>query len=184
MFDKTYLRKFESPRLLFRPMLESDSEIVVGWRNSPHVASKSRNSRTDLTIYEHIAWFRGSRSHRVDYILLTKTTMTPIGSVSFDTKKLLENELAAELGKYIGDPSFLGKGYGKEMTDHWLDFGFRDLALHKIHAVVSKSNLINIRLNLSVGFEVETEEPRFPVTDEFVHMSLSREAFERFRKAR
>lgn len=187
----------ETRRLRLRPMTEADGEIVVSWRNSDHVASMSRTpQREALTVEKHLQWFRHTRADRIDYIIeekiprsdkhpsketpSEKNTFRPIGSLSFTRRKvpgqLLKNcaelKKCAELGKYIGEKTALGKGYGYEATACWLEYGFAVLELDCVIAATLLQNKANIRINKKLGFseagprreaflfEVHPSEPR------------------------
>ena len=65
------------------------------------------------------------------------------------------NHLKAELRKMIGNPKYRGKGYAKEATKLWINYGFCNLDLKKIYLNTFDTNIRNIRLNEEVGFRVE-----------------------------
>jgi len=77
----------------------------------------------------------------------------PIGTVAFLNHDI-ENQ-KAELRKLIGDPTFRGKGYGKEATKYWIKYGFEKLNLKKIYLNTTDTNFHNIRINEELGFKVE-----------------------------
>lgn len=59
------------------------------------------------------------------------------------------------LGIAIGEFSDRGKGYGTEAMRLMLDFGFRELNLHRIQLTVFEYNTVAIRLYESLGFTRE-----------------------------
>ena len=61
----------------------------------------------------------------------------------------------AELRKLIGNPAFRSKGYGKEATKLWIQYGISNLGLRKIYLNTLQTNVRNIRLNQELGFKVE-----------------------------
>jgi [ribosomal protein S5]-alanine N-acetyltransferase len=142
-------------RLILRPMNEADAAIVVRWRNSQHVAKFSK-SKSKLTIEGHLAWFRKTRKTRIDYVMLKKNDLIPIGSFSFkEYIDLNGKNPCAELGKYIGEVSALGKGYSKEGQKLWIEFGFNYCHFNTIVALTRSDNFPSFRVNEGMGFMVE-----------------------------
>jgi len=85
--------------------------------------------------------------------IITLKDKTPIGLMAFlDCDK---NQKKAELRKLIGEPAYRGKGYGKEATKLWIQYGISNLGLHKIYLNTLQTNVRNIRLNEELGFLVE-----------------------------
>jgi len=103
-----------------------------------------------------------NNSYSLDEILFSKNNSlgvitlkddTAIGLVAYinhdnKTKK-------AELRKIIGVPNLRGKGYGKEATKAWIEYGKNILGLRKIFLSTTDTNIRNIRLNEELGFKVE-----------------------------
>ena len=61
----------------------------------------------------------------------------------------------AELRKLIGDPDCRGKGLAEEATRLWVSYGIHGLGLKKIYVSTLQTQIANIRLNESIGFQVE-----------------------------
>ena len=166
----------ETPRLILRPMSDSDAPLVVKWRNSQHVASMSLRSRqASLTIEQHLAWFSRTRSERVDYVIELKEGLQPIGSLSWVWHELSKSQLCAESGKYIGEPSALGKGYASEAATRWVQYGFEDVGIDFLIAISRFDNTPNIRLYEKIGFVVRPwPEQLERSSDNWVFMSLKK----------
>jgi RimJ/RimL family protein N-acetyltransferase len=58
----------------------------------------------------------------------------------------------AELGMYIGDPEFRGKGYGCDAAACLLRFAKRVLNLRKVKLEVVESNVAAVKLYRNLGF--------------------------------
>jgi len=85
--------------------------------------------------------------------IITIDDNIPIGAVAFcDINK---GQRRAELRKLIGETTERGKGYAKEATKLWLQFGAQKLKLKKIYLGTLNTNINNIRLNEELGFQVE-----------------------------
>lgn len=114
------LHRLETERLILRPMSEVDARVIVGWRNSEHIATMSiQASNGNLTVEGQLHWFRNSRSSRVDYVIETKDDAQPIGSVSLTWRQMPACVRCGEIGKYIGDPAAFGKGFASEAVARW-----------------------------------------------------------------
>lgn len=151
----------DTERLRLRPMTEADSSLVVSWRNSGHIAAVNAQMREKrLTEEEHLVWFQETRSDRVDYIIEVKENNQPIGSLSFVWQRFPRRGLCAELGKYIGDASHLGKGYAVEAASCWLSYAFEEVGVKCVFARTRSDNVSNLRVNQKLGFR-ERPWPRY-----------------------
>lgn len=77
----------------------------------------------------------------------------PIGSMAYLEYDV--TQFKAELRKLIGDPTMRRKGYAKEATALWLEYGAMTLDLRKIYLNTFNTNIRNIKLNEELGFRVE-----------------------------
>ena len=111
-------------------------------------------------------WFLLSRSYSrdttfIDLIddernilgLISLNDSTPIGLMGFldyDT-----NQHKAEMRKLIGEEEHRGKGYAKEATKLWIQYGTNSLGLKKIFLNTIENNIRNVTLNKELGFQIE-----------------------------
>lgn len=85
--------------------------------------------------------------------IITLPDDTPVGLMAFlDFDK---EHKKGELRKLIGEPAYRGKGFGKEATKLWIQYGISNLGLQKIYLNTLQTNVRNIRLNQALGFKVE-----------------------------
>ncbi len=85
--------------------------------------------------------------------MVTLTDDEPIGVLAYLNHDVIQHK--AELRKLIGPPAMRGKGLGKEATQLWLAYGRSGLELKKIYLNTLDTNTRNVRLNESLGFQVE-----------------------------
>ena len=78
---------------------------------------------------------------------------TPIGSLAFLNFDPIQKK--AELRKLIGEVTMRGKGFAKEATRLWIQYGITSLRLNKIYLSTFDTDIRNIRLNEELGFRVE-----------------------------
>ena len=160
MFSDFIKVEVQTPRLILRPMNTNDTECIIRWRNLEHVSSNSINNSQVFTAERHLQWFVETRNSRIDYIVELREKKIPIGSLSFQHHFNTKEQRGALISKYIGEPEYLGKGIGKEMTYHWLKFGFNALKLDYVVAIVKSSNYANITLNKFLGFAILDNVPQ------------------------
>lgn len=174
--------RIDTPRLFLRPMTETDSALIVSWRNLlVQEAYSVFLNRKKLSIKKHLAWFNSQRYNRVDYVICEKSKGNPIGTVHF--KKIDELRGIAEAGKIIGDFSYRKRGLAKEAFAVWLKFGFEDLKLNRIYILTDIDNIANIKLNLKLGFKVIQQEKKIRVLNkDFLKMEISKDAMNKINK--
>ena len=85
--------------------------------------------------------------------LISLNDGTPIGLMGFINYNKQHSK--AELRKIIGVPNLRGKGYGKEATLAWIEYGKNALKLKKIYLNTIDTNIRNIKINEELGFKVE-----------------------------
>ncbi len=85
--------------------------------------------------------------------VVTLPDNTPIGLVAFLNHDVLQKK--TELRKLIGDPMMRGKGFAKEATKLWIQYGIIKLGLKKIYLNTLDTNIRNIKLNEELGFKME-----------------------------
>jgi RimJ/RimL family protein N-acetyltransferase len=158
----------ETERLLIRPMTEADGELIVAWRNDEETRRMTLSGAA-LTLEQHLEWFRTSRAHRLDSMVVLKDSGRVIGTVSF--KDIHRQPGAAESGRLLGDLAARGKGYARESALAWFGYGFRSLGLRRIIGVTRRTNAPNIRLNKLLGYEVIEDQEG----DDFIRMELTYE---------
>lgn len=77
----------------------------------------------------------------------------PIGTMAFLDFDPLQRR--AELRKLIGVPSMRARGFAKEASRLWIDYGLAAFGLKKIYLNTTHTHLRNVRLNEELGFKVE-----------------------------
>ena len=164
-----------TPRLFLRPMLESDSSLIVSWRK---VLLKEKHhaffdDSENLTVEKQLSWIKKKSENRIDYIFCDKINKKPIGYVHF--KNINKPLGEAEAGKVIGEITYKKKGFAKEAFGFWLKYGFDKLKLEKIYIFTDVNNTANINLNLKLGFQViEVKKKLIIKGKEFLKMEISK----------
>ena len=141
----------ESNNLLFRPINEADTDMVIGWRNSEYV-KKHFLYRENITRRDHLDWlkYRVKTGEVVQFIIIEKKSKTPIGSVYFRDIDRITGY--AEYGIFIGEDKARGKGYGNETAVTMVGHYFDKMAGKRLILRVLKDNVPAIRSYERAGF--------------------------------
>lgn len=142
--EQVYLRKIEL----------SDTDNIVKWRNSESVRCCFIYQEL-FTRESHMEWMKKKvRSGKVEQMVICeKNTDRPIGSCYLRDIDRVHQK--AEYGLFIGEAVERGKGIGAEVSRLMLEYGFRELRLHKIYARVLADNVISLRSAERAGLQRE-----------------------------
>lgn len=144
----------ESTRVILRPVMAEDTDLLVTWRNNPLILDTVFEPKP-VTREQHLAWYNSLQStdKRIEFIIQLATTRKPIGRIGLTDIDYRNQK--AEYSISLGDFSEWGKGYGEEASHLILNFGFRQLNLHKIYLKVFATNQRAVQLYYKLGFELE-----------------------------
>jgi [ribosomal protein S5]-alanine N-acetyltransferase len=141
--------------LVLRPLEETDVEQLYQFRNNfeitQYLGGFSRGfSRTSL-----LDWikFHRQQSDEVLWGIALKADNRCIGHIGL--YKIDHRVQKAELGILIGDQNYQGQGLGTKIAQAMVDYGFQQLNLNKISAIVLSHNERSLRLFSKLGFRQE-----------------------------
>jgi len=128
----------------------SDVKHLLDVRNSEHVLSNMRNT-SPITEEAHLAFLQKYDSlQRLDFILQHHGSGEYVGGMNISL-----TSHGFEIGKYIGNEKFLGKGLAFLMSNCFIDFIKENVKeIEKIIAVTKLNNYKNINLNFKLGFKI------------------------------
>ena len=145
---------------------ESDLSKFRDWRNSPFVRNYVREYRP-LNMQNQKQWFESLTNDKSNICFAIKEAKSGIKSdrtiglcgLTYINWK----EGHGEVTIYIGDGEWQGRGFAGESLDLLLKYGFEELRLHRICAVIYSYNRLSIKLFEKHGFKYEGEyrESRF-----------------------
>lgn len=142
-------------RTSLRPVRRDDKEPLYRWITNRELRILNAPY---LPVGEgaHEKWFESvlaGRSDAVFFMIEEIESKQAIGSCQlFNINWIHRN---AELQIRIGESAFHGKGYGSEAVRLLVDFGFKDLHLHRIYLHVFSSNTRAIKAYEKCGFTRE-----------------------------
>lgn len=119
-------------------------------RNAPNVLPNMRDS-SEISVEQHNQFLSEyGKIERLDLIIKTKTDDTLIGGAV-----LSKTHHGWEIGKFIGNSSYLGKGLSYPMMSNFLNFLETEFA--EISTIISITKILNkknIRINEKLGFSI------------------------------
>jgi ribosomal-protein-alanine N-acetyltransferase len=98
----------------------------------------------------------GMETHNLSvryFILIDKASMQSIGECGFHTWNLTHNK--AELFYAMHDENSKQKGFMKEAVSHILRYGFTEMKLHRVSALIAKENTASFKILKHYGFSFE-----------------------------
>lgn len=112
----------------------------------------------DEGLYEHYKNMheKGMETHRISlffFLMIEKETNLPIGDCGFHTWNKSHNR--TELFYGLRNDSVKQKGFMTEALQEVLDYGFHELNLHRIEALVGAFNIPSVKLLQHFGFTKE-----------------------------
>ena len=144
-------------KVVLRPVKRSDINHFLRWFNDPEVIQYLL-LYLPLTEIAEEKWIEdlsvriGAGTAAV-FVIEVLDDNKSIGTIGFHGINPKDHN--AEFGIAIGEKSHWGKGYGTEATRLILDYGFRQLNLHRIGSSAFSFNERSIKLHKAVGFHEE-----------------------------
>lgn len=146
--------ELSSEKIYLRPITETDTEMVLRWRNSDMVKQRFIY-RKDISPIEHQEWLdtKVKTGKVAQFIIYIRESDVPIGSVYLQNINFVHKN--AEYGIFIGETEALGHGFGTEAAKLVIRYAFEQLGLHKLYLRVISDNERAIRSYERAGFAVE-----------------------------
>jgi RimJ/RimL family protein N-acetyltransferase len=146
-----YFKKLVGKKCYLSPIDINDVRKFTEWLNDLELT-------VNLTLYNSIInvenekVFLENLSKEHNYSIIDLETNELIGNCGFLEVDNLNQ--TGEVGIFIGNKSFWGKGYGTEALTLLLDYGFKALNLHNIQLKVYDYNKKGIRSYERIGFKL------------------------------
>ena len=145
-----YIKKLVGKKCYLSPIDIEDAEKYTVWLNDLEVIDNLTLASSVITVYEEKELLKKlSKEH--NYAIIDNETNLLIGNIGFMNINHLHN--TAELGIFIGDKSYWGKGYGQEAITLLVDYAYKKLNLHNILLRVYSYNERAIACYTKVGFK-------------------------------
>lgn len=147
----------ETPRLVLRELEESDAPATNVWESDPAVV---RYQSTEVqTPEESLSYIRRVRAESAaqprpvfDLLVVRRADGLPVGRVGLGVRRPEHRE--AELWFVLRRDAW-GHGYAREAARAMVDFGFRELGLHRVYGDCDPRNTGSARLMEALGMRRE-----------------------------
>jgi RimJ/RimL family protein N-acetyltransferase len=141
-------------RVYLRPLDTDDLELCLKWINDPEITS-TLTMRFPMSRTQEQSWIVSHYKDQSDVPLaiVIKNNDQHIGNCGLHSIDYV-NRLA-EFGILIGQKNEWGKGYAQEAGRLIIDYGFKQLAMHRIYLHVYSHNKRAKRAYEKLGFVVE-----------------------------
>ncbi len=137
-------------------MVEADQTKFCVWLQNPALRSLIDDSRVP-DLKEQMKWFlRVQQPDRKFFSIVTVLHGELIGNCGFVDIDPVRQE--ATLRITIGNPDFIGKGYGSEAVKLLVRYGCESMSLKRILLKVLESNTRAIRAYEKAGFTLHSRE--------------------------
>jgi RimJ/RimL family protein N-acetyltransferase len=146
------LRELETERLALREMRPADAPALQVWQSSPaqwrqQAIEPEEFAAAGVRIARYLEHRgAGARRRLFVYVAILKSTGAIVGSAGLSRS----GPGVASLGFSVA-ASHAARGYGTEIAERLLAFGFEDLRLHRISADVAIENLACTRVLEKAG---------------------------------
>ena len=151
-----------SPQITFRPVAEADFPLLWRWLAEPHV--RDFYQKTPITLDEVAAKFaprvRGEASARCHIALSQETPFGYLQSYRNadwpEWAEMIGRGGGASIDLHIGDPAFLGRGFGRAMLAAYVrEFVFPHFAdLSEVYIAHEVANTAALAASQAAGFRV------------------------------
>jgi len=137
-----------------RALKKSDKLFLHKWINDTDII-KHTNSYRPIDEVEQDEWFNSVYKNKQQHVFGIELIESErlIGTCGLYDIDFISHK--AELRLKIGDKQEWGKGYGKLATKLLIDFGLKDINLHRIWLKVLDENKAAIKIYKNAGFKVE-----------------------------
>lgn len=148
-------REFESERLLIRPTIEEDAELIYQLMNTPKfikfVGDRKINSIQDAEKYIQIKMLPQLNTLGYSsYSIITKVDGAKIGTCGLYNRDGVDG---IDIGFGLL-PQYEGLGYAYESAHRILKAAFEEFEIKEIKAITSKANISSQRLLEKLGLEM------------------------------
>ncbi len=144
-----YFRKISGPQLYLSPMNPEDAETYCRWLNDPAVTEGLGGFSQAVSLEGERDWLRAN-ANGYQFAIVRAEDDLLLGNCAFNC--LDHRSQTAEVGIFIGEEDWRGRGYGGEALTLLVDYGFQCLNLHSVMLRVFSFNERALACYRRVGF--------------------------------
>jgi [ribosomal protein S5]-alanine N-acetyltransferase len=137
----------ETSRLLLREIDFNDTVSLFKYRGDPevmkYIGRPLAKELADVTKLIDVLRTNAAENNGITWAITLKGENILRGTIGF--WRIVKEHHRAEIG-YLLDPALQGKGIMQEAVEEVLRYGFEEMGLHSVEAVINPDNLASIRL--------------------------------------
>ncbi len=144
-------------RLLLRDFVYGDWPAVLAYQQDPrYLRYYPWDSRSEADARAFVAMFVDQQTERPRRRFQLAITLPDSGQLigTCGIRRKPDNDWEADIG-YELSPDFWGQGYAVESARAMVNFGFRELGLHRISSWCIADNAASVRVLRRLGFRQE-----------------------------
>jgi len=146
-----YFKKIIGERIYLSPMSTEDIPQYTEWLNDLRTTINLGFANQVLSLEKEKEAFADLQKGRYNFAAVRLADNQLLGNCGlFDIDQI---NGTGTVGLFIGDPVNRSQGYGTEMLQLILDFGFNILNLHNIKLIVHAYNQAGVRCYFKAGFK-------------------------------
>ncbi len=152
----------EGESIKLRQVEEKDLSKLRDWRNSPHIRAYTREYRP-LNMLKQNTWLSSLSTDQTTIMFVIEELESSEAIGCCGLTYINWKEGCGEVSIYIGEEKWQGKRYATDALQILLKYGFHELRLHRIYAVIFEYNEASIKFFEKNGFKFEGKhrEARF-----------------------
>ena len=146
-----FKRRVDGEEINIMKTTEPDCKYIWKWRSDKKIRNWCLNSEK-IPFQKHKAWFLSKlKNRKTNFYIVKNKREERIGCVRFEINK--DNSKSAEININL-NPSFIGKGYGKEIIKKSTRIFFRDNPkINEIYAKILIKNIASKKVFSTVGYK-------------------------------
>ena len=137
----------ETTRLSLREIVPEDVHDLFRYRSDSevmkYIGRPLAKELADATILIDVLRTNAAENNGITWAITLKGENILRGTIGF--WRIVKEHHRAEIG-YLLDPALQGKGLMQEAVEEVLRYGFEEMGLHSVEAVINPDNLASIRL--------------------------------------
>lgn len=144
-------------KIILRPITKTDISLFLKWFNNPELLQYI-SLYLPMTETEEEEWIKNIAQNPKDNVIfvievIENSDKVPIGDIGlFNINTKDQN---CTLGIAIGEIDYWSNGHGTEASKLIIDYGFKQLNLHRISSSAIEYNERSIKLHKKLGFKEE-----------------------------
>lgn len=147
-----YFKKLVGAKVYLSPINSDDAEVFTKWVNDLEISILMSSASSIYSLDKEKEFLENVSKNGHSFAIVDIESDKIIGTCGLMNVNHIFRK--AELGIFIGEKEYWGKGYGTEATELLLDFAFNILNLNSIMLIVNSFNERAIKSYEKCGFKL------------------------------